>query len=118
MGEHFCDLVSMGWCQEAESSFFTALFSQRFYMSFQRFYMSFQIYFSNELNQTHSVSDKISKRVLAFESTDFYLAVAEGTDESLGKALDLAATIDVTLTSTQTETKGWTYLHYIVDRYT
>ena len=65
-----------------------------------------------------SVSENVENSKNAFESTPFYQMVAEGTDNSLNEAIELLAgsAVDVNLKSHREGTKGWNYLHYIVDR--
>ncbi len=55
----------------------------------------------------------------AFENSDFYREISLGTEESLLHALEIIydETFDVTVRSHQEETKGWTYLHLVVDKY-
>lgn len=54
----------------------------------------------------------------AFEKSEFYEKVQDGSREALEDALQLLADqrVDVRLTSHQEATEGWTYLHLIVDR--
>ena len=61
----------------------------------------------------------VQKYEEAFEDSEFYLLLESGTQENILKALDLITDrkLDVTLRSHADETKGWTYLHYVVDRY-
>ena len=65
------------------------------------------------------VSESVEKYHHAFEDSDFYLLLETRSEEKILKALDLitAGKVDVTLTSYQEGTKGWTYLHYVVDKY-
>ncbi|KAI0227678.1 hypothetical protein LSAT2_021835, partial [Lamellibrachia satsuma] len=54
----------------------------------------------------------------AFERSEFYSKVEEGTRDSLTEALELIGTsVNVNLVSRCEDTEGWTYLHYVVDRY-
>ena len=54
----------------------------------------------------------------AFETSEFYTKVEEGTREGLLQALDLIGTsVNLNLVSYRAASKGWTYLHYVVDRY-
>ena len=56
----------------------------------------------------------------AFEDSEFYILMQSGSTESILEALELIEQkkVDVKLTSHQAETKGWTYLHFVVKRYT
>ena len=65
------------------------------------------------------VTEQVNNRRNEFENSEFYQKLELGTWESLEEALDLLAhnKVDVNLCSTVEDTRGWTYLHYIVDRY-
>ena len=54
----------------------------------------------------------------AFETSEFYTKVEEGEKEGLLEALDMIGiSVNLNLVSHSAATKGWTYLHYVVDRY-
>ena len=65
------------------------------------------------------ISDDIKAREEAFENSPFYQKVEDGSRESLAEALDLVLNdkFDHQLISYRENTSGWTYLHYVVDRY-
>ena len=54
-----------------------------------------------------------------FESSEFYRLIKEETSEAYCAALDLLANgkVDLELRSFKTDTNGWNYLHYLVDKY-
>ncbi len=53
-----------------------------------------------------------------FEQSDFYQKLEFGSQESFEEALDLISQnkVDVHLCSSNDDTEGWTYLHYVVDK--
>jgi len=71
-------------------------------------------------NNLHLCVDAERMRDLehAFEKSEFYSKVEEGTRQSLAEALELIGpSVNVNLLSHAEGTEGWTYLHYVVDRY-
>lgn len=68
----------------------------------------------------HLVVDKLKHYTDAFEESEFYQQVETGTTESLDAAIAMLGEgkVDLRLKSHKKESNGWTYLHYIVDRYT
>ena len=60
----------------------------------------------------------MKQREAAFEDSEFYLLLETGTEDNVLKALDMISEgkMDVTLTSCAEETRGSTYLHYVVGR--
>ena len=61
--------------------------------------------------------EKVQFLETAFESSELYKKMADGSELALDEALDLIATnqVDVLLKSKQEDKKGWTYLHLMAD---
>ena len=56
--------------------------------------------------------------VSAFEESAFYQKITDGSHESLLDAVDMIShEVNVDLVSQREETKLWTYLHLVVDKY-
>lgn len=69
--------------------------------------------------EAHDYEAEFKEKEVAFENSRFFRLIEEGSEESVLQALDLILTndVDVTLRSNADDTKGWTYFHYVVDRY-
>ena len=63
--------------------------------------------------------EEIRKKEEAFESSAFYQKIEEGSESSILEALDLMLSdkFNPHVISYREATKGWTYLHYVVDKY-
>ncbi len=88
----------------------------------EKSYVSVEILASSQEHTTTTTAspfpEKVNSRMNEFENSEFYQKVQFGTQESLEEALDLIAQnkVDVHLISTNEERKGWTYLHFVIDR--